>query len=343
MVWTEAAAEAWYAARSLPFGCNFVPSTAVNQLEMWQAGSFDLPTIDRELAYAAGLGMNAVRVFLHDLLWADPAGCVARLDAFLGVAAGHGIAVMPVLFESCWEPEPVAGPQLPPKPGVHNSRWVQGPGMAALADPAARPRLEAYARGVVAAFATDARILAWDVWNEPDNGPEVTARDHATLAAKAELVLPLLDAAFDWVRSARPSQPLTSAVWSGDWSSPLTLTPIQRCQLERSDILSFHNYDGPEIFAEKAGWLAARGRPVLCTEYLARPRGSTFAAIVPVARGQRVGLFNWGLVAGRIQTNLPWSSVDAPILGAVPEPWFHDICHPDGTVHDPAEAVLLRG
>ena len=338
--WTAAAANAWAATRGVPFGCNFVPSTAVNALEMWQAATFDPATIDRELGIAAGLGMNAVRVFLHDLLWADPAGCVARLGAFLALAARHGVSVVPVLFESCWNPEPLPGPQPPPRPGVHNSRWVQAPGMAALADPGARPRLAAYVTGVVTAFARDDRILAWDVWNEPDNGPEVNLRDGAMLAAKGDLVLPLLDAAFGWVRAAGATQPLTSAVWSGDWSGDATLTPIQRCQLDSSDIVSFHNYDVADDFARRVGWLAARGRPVWCTEYLARPRGSTFAAVLPVARG--VGLFNWGLVRGRTQTHLPWDSWDHPYLGPAPEPWFHDLCDADGTPHEAGEAALLR-
>ena len=338
--WTTAAATAWFTARAVPLGCNFVPSTAVNALEMWQPATFDPATIDRELGIAAALGMNAVRVFLHDLLWADPQGTVARVDAFLDLAAKHGIGVMPVLFESCWDSTPVAGAQLPPRAGVHNSRWVQSPGISALADPAAWPRLEAYAGGIVAAFARDPRILAWDVWNEPDNGPEVNAREEAQLAAKAELVLPLLDAAFGWVRAAGATQPLTSAVWSGDWSSPARLTPIQRCQVDSSDIVSFHNYDDGAEFARRIGWLRAWDRPILCTEYLARPRGSTFAEILPVADG--VGLFNWGLVRGKTQTHLPWDSWDAPYLGAAPEPWFHDICDPDGAWHDPAEVTWLR-
>ncbi len=340
--WSAAAATAWYATRPVPFGCNFVPSTAVNPLEMWQAATFDLATIDRELGIAAGLGMNAVRVFLHDLLWIDPAGTIARIEAFLTCAAGHGIAVMLVLFESCWNGAPVAGPQLPPRPGVHNSRWVQSPGMATLADAGQRSRLEAYVTGLVRAFARDPRIMAWDIWNEPDNGPEVARRDVTTLKAKSELVLPLLGAAFGWVRAAGATQPLTSGIWSGDWSARDRLTPIQRCQVDGSDVISFHNYDGGDEFARRCDWLAALGRPVWCTEYMARPRGSTFAAILPVAASRGVALFNWGLVRGRTQTHLPWDSWDHPYLGAAPEPWFHDICDPDGAPHDPAESALLR-
>ena len=339
--WTAAAATAWAAARPVPFGCNFVPSTAVNPLETWQADTFDPTTIDRELGFAAALGMNAVRVFLHDLLWSDPAGTVARIDTVLRLAEAHGIGVMPVLFESCWNGEPVAGPQKPPRPGVHNSRWSQSPGMAALADAAATPRLEAYVTGVVTAFARDPRILAWDVWNEPDNGPEVARRDIATLKAKSELVLPLLDAAFGWVRSAGAIQPLTCGVWSGDWSSPARLTPIQRCQLDNSDVVSFHNYDGADEFARRVDWLRAWDRPLWCTEFMARPRGSTLAAIVPVARQAGVGLFAWGLVRGKIQTHLPWDSWQTPYLAEAPEPWFHDLTDADGTPHYPDEAALL--
>ena len=38
------------------------------------------------------------------------------------------------------------------------------------------PRLEAYVKGVVGAFANDPRMLAWDIWNEPDNLTNVQLR-----------------------------------------------------------------------------------------------------------------------------------------------------------------------
>ena len=341
--WTSTAANDWYAARPWPIGCNFVPSTAVNQLEMWQADTFDAVKIDRELGFAAGLGMNVVRIFLHNLLWRDDAqGLVKRLDAFLSLADRYGIATMPVLFESCWSPNPSSGPQPLPRPGVHNSRWVQSPGTKVFADLTTWPGLEAYTKGVIGAFAHDPRVFAWDIWNEPDNGPEVDLRDPAMLAAKGEQVLPLLTAAFGWASAAEPSQPLTSAVWSGDWSSMDGLTPIQRLQIARSDIVTFHNYDGADEFMRRVGWLRAYDRPIICTEYLARPRGSSFAAILPVAAAARVGLINWGLVRGRTQTNLPWDSWVEPYVGRPSGPWFHDILEPDGSAYDANEPPLLR-
>ena len=99
--WTTARANQWYSQQPWLVGSNFIPSTAINQLEMWQAASFDLPTIDRELGWAESLGMNTMRVFLHDLLWQqDSAGFLKRMDQFLAVADKHHIRIMFVLFDS---------------------------------------------------------------------------------------------------------------------------------------------------------------------------------------------------------------------------------------------------
>ena len=65
--WTMEQAQAWYESHPWLAGANFVPSTAINQLEMWQAETFDPATIDRELGYAQSIGMNTMRVFLHDI------------------------------------------------------------------------------------------------------------------------------------------------------------------------------------------------------------------------------------------------------------------------------------
>ena len=195
--------------------------------QMWQAETFDPDGIDRELGWAQALGMNTMRVFLHDLLWReDSEGFRQRLDRFLQIAAGHGIRPMLVLFDSCWNPRPQLGPQPPPRPGVHNSGWVQSPSAEALANPAEYARLQSYVTGIVAAFATDSRILAWDVWNEPTNVNE-SIFPGAEAPAKADLVLALLPQVFGWARAAGASQPLTSALWipEDDWSSQRRMKP----------------------------------------------------------------------------------------------------------------------
>src|SRR5687767_10887626 len=72
-IWTKQQANTWYSKQPWLVGCNFLPSTAINELEMFQAESFDTATINRELGWAASIGMNTVRVYLHDLLYEQDA------------------------------------------------------------------------------------------------------------------------------------------------------------------------------------------------------------------------------------------------------------------------------
>ncbi len=340
--WSEQQANEWYAAQPWPVGANFVPSDAINELEMWQADTFDPTEIDREFGWAEGIGMNTMRVFLHNLLWEqDQEGFKHRIDQFLTIAARHHIRPVFVLFDSCWDPDPKLGPQHPPIPGVHNSGWVQAPGRAVLMDPTQYPRLEAYVKGVVGAFADDKRILAWDVWNEPDNrnGSSYGKGDPPN---KGELVLALLPQVFAWARSAHPVQPLTSGVWSGDWSSLDKMTPMARVQIEQSDVISFHNYGWPEEFEKRVTQLEQFHRPLICTEYMARGAGSTFDTILPIAKQHHVAAINWGLVKGKTQTNLPWDSWTRPYVLAQPTVWFHDVFYEDGTPYRQREAELIH-
>ncbi len=263
-----------------PVGSNFIPADAINQLEMWQADTFDPQEIDKELGWAQAIGMNTMRVFLHDLLWQqDAARFRQRIDTFLTIADKHHIRPIFVLFDSCWDPDPKLGPQHPPIPGVHNSGWVQSPGEKALRDTSQYPRLKTYVQGVIGAFANDRRILAWDLWNEPSNG-----NDSSYLKVepknKNHLILALLPQVFGWAREAHPSQPLTSGVWTGDWSSLDKMDAMSRLQIEESDIISFHNYGWPEEFEQHVQWLMELHRPIICTEYMARGVGSTFDTIL---------------------------------------------------------------
>ncbi|MBW7891450.1 MAG: hypothetical protein H3C48_10605 [Chitinophagaceae bacterium] len=163
-IWTKEQANDWYNKQPWLVGCNFLPSTAINQLEMWQPETFDTATINRELGWAEAIGMNTIRVYLHDLLYEqDAGGFLQRMDIFLQIASAHHIKPMFVLFDSVWDPDPQLGKQRDPQPGVHNSGWVQSPGRKALTDSTQYPRLEAYVKGVVKRFAQDDRVLAWDI------------------------------------------------------------------------------------------------------------------------------------------------------------------------------------
>src|SRR3954463_12544888 len=206
--WSEQQANTWYAAQPWLVGSNYVPESAINQLEMWQGATFHPAEIDKELGWAESLGMNTMRVFLHDLLWQqDAPGFQKRIDQFLSIASRHHIRPLLVLFDSCWDPLPKLGKQHAPTPGVHNSGWVQSPGAKALADPAQEPRLKAYVKGVVGAFAKDDRILGWDVWNEPDNsGGGDYSKSNLKYPEKLSRVAVLLPQVFAWAREANPSQ-----------------------------------------------------------------------------------------------------------------------------------------
>lgn len=340
--WSADDANRWYQHQPWLVGSNFIPADAINELEMWQAATFDPREIDKELGWAQALGMNTMRVFLHDLVWEqDSSGFKNRMDEFLNISSRHHIRPIFVLFDSCWDPYPKLGPQHPPIPGVHNSGWVQSPGAKALSDPAQEGRLRDYVEGVVGAFRDDPRVLAWDVWNEPSN-TNGGAYGKVELKNKQEFVRNLLPKVFAWARAAHPSQPLTSGLWEGDWSSVEKLDPIGRIQLEQSDVISFHNYSWPEDFERHVGWLEQYHRPILCTEFMARPMGSTFDTILPIAKKHHVAAINWGLVAGKTQTYLPWDSWEKPYVLQPPPVWFHEVFHADGSPYREREAEIIR-
>ncbi|OBG74578.1 MULTISPECIES: 1,4-beta-xylanase [unclassified Mycobacterium] len=341
--WSPERANRWYETQGWLVGANYITSSAINQLEMFQPDTFDPGRIETELGWARANGLNAIRVFLHDLLWAsDSRGFSARLAQFVDIAARHGIKPLPVLFDSCWDPFPQAGPQRPPRPGVHNSGWVQSPGAARLDDRDYLPTLRAYVTGVLTQFRGDDRILGWDLWNEPDNPSEYYAS--VERKDKLDLVADLLPQVFGWARAVDPRQPLTSGVWQGEWADPGRRSVISGIQLDNSDILTFHCYGRPADFQNRIAELTPLGRPIICTEYMARPLGSTVGDILPIAKRANVGAFNWGLVAGKTQTYFPWDSWEHPDP-AMPKDWFHDLLLPDGRPYRDAEmeTVLQLG
>ena len=340
-VWPVGQANAWYHQQPWLVGCNYIPANAINELEMWQSDTFDSHRIDIELGWAEHLGMNTLRVFLHDLLWKqDAPGFKKRIDQFLALCAAHKIRPMFVLFDSVWDPNPVLGPQRAPKPGVHNSGWVQSPGAEGLTDEKNYSRLKEYVQGIVAAYGHDPRVLCWDVWNEPDNFNENNYSEPRNKIALIEKLLPM---AFAWAREMHPTQPLTSGIWKVDYANFKGLSTVEKIQIDNSDILSFHNYSDSANFRKEIVFLTQYGRPLICTEYLARGFHSTFAAILPIGKINHVGMINWGFVVGKTQTNLPWDSWQKPYVnGREPAVWHHEIFYSDGMPYREDEVELIR-
>jgi hypothetical protein len=340
--WTKQKAAEWYAKQPWLVGANYIPSTAINQLEMWQAETYDPETIDRELGWAEDLGFNTMRVFLHDIPFRnDQEAFLKRIDHFLGLCEKHKIRPMLVLFDAVWDPYPRPGPQREPKPGVHNSGWVQSPGRAILENRHRHDELKGYVLGVIGRFRDDPRVLAWDIFNEPDN-PNASSYGKDEFPDKPRRALELLRDAYDWARSVNPTQPITSGVWQGeDWSDPAKMTPMWRFQLEASDIITYHDYNPLPQHKKRVEALKKYGRPILCTEYMARPRGSTFDPILGYLKEENIGAYNWGFVDGKSQTIYPWETWQQPATGE-PDPWFHDIFRRDGTPYRKQEVDYIR-
>ncbi len=343
--WSEEKANDWYAAQPWLVGSNFLPSNAINQLEMWQKETWSPELIDKELGWAADLGMNTMRVYLHDIPYRqDAEGFKQRMDEFLTICQKHNIRPMFVIFDSCWDPFPKAGKQRDPKPGVHNSGWVQSPGAEILKDKSQWPALKDYVVDVMSSFKEDERILAWDITNEPDNDNASSYGKNnmkQELKNKKELGVELVRTAFGWAREVNPSQPITSAPWYGDWSSLDKMNEMNRFLFTHSDIITFHNYADAADFKQRVEWLKQFNRPMLCTEYMARPAGSTFQDILPIAKENKVGMINWGFVAGKSQTNYPWDSWQQAYKKEPPV-WFHDIFRKDGSAYRPEETAFIK-
>jgi len=322
-VWTTQQANAWYATKGWLRGCDFIPSSAVNQLEMWQAGTFDPATIDRELGYAQSVGLNCMRVFLHHVAWEeDPSGFKARVNRYLTIADRHGIKTIFVFFDDCWNAVYHAGLQPAPRPGIHNSGWLRDPGQLYYDEPRLIDTLHTYVADILTAFKHDKRILLWDLYNEPGN------------SGYGNKSLPLLEKAFIWGREINPDQPLSAGVWSD------RLTTLNAFQLSHSDVITYHDYETPDKHQRCIDTLRKYDRPLLCTEYMARLRGSTFFNVMPLLKKEKVAAINWGLVTGKTNTKYAW---DTPMPdGAEPKVWFHDIFRANGTPYDPKETAFIR-
>jgi hypothetical protein len=322
--WPVQKARSWYASLGWLRGCNFIPSTAVNQLEMWQPATFDTATIDRELGYAENIGMNSMRVYLHHVPWVtDPRGFKQRISTYLDIAARHRMSTVFVFFDDCWNNEYSSGPQPAPIPGVHNSRWVQDPGIALLLQRHLEDTLRQYVKDIVRSFRHDPRVIMWDLYNEPGSFGD------------GNKSLPLLKKVFRWAREEKPMQPLTAGVWDENQEE------LNRFMLSHSDVITYHNYQSTDLHRRELRRLQAWGRPLICTEYMARTLGSRFDNIMPMLKKEMTGAYSWGLVAGK--TNTIYAQGTPLPAGVMPNPWYHDIFYTDGRPYSAEEIKVIRG
>ncbi len=322
-IWSIEKGNNWYAKQTWMCGADFLPSTAINQLEMWQKDTFDPATIDKELGWAQNIGFNTMRVYLHSIAWKqDPSGFKGRMNEYLSIAERHKIKTIFVFFDDCWNKLGYAGKQPEPKIGIHNSGWVQDPGEPNSTQTEKYPELEKYVTDVISTFKDDNRVLLWDLYNEPGNSNKFNSS------------LPLLTKIFEWARAVNPMQPITAGLWN--WESK----ELNAFQALNSDIITYHNYEEPLLHKRTIDLLRAFGKPIICTEYMARTRNSRFANILPVLKKENIGAINWGLVAGKSNTIYAW---DVPLPnGEQPVEWFHDVFKKDGIPYRMDEIELIK-
>ena len=322
--WSVEKANAWYDQLPWMAGSDYIPATAINQIEMWSADTYDRATIDKELAWAQDLGFTTLRVYLSSVVWKnDPVGMKERMDDFLGRCKDHNLRPVLVFFDDCWNPESAIGPQPEPKPGIHNSGWVRDPSESLRKDTVALyPVLERYVKDILTTFKDDDRVLWWDLYNEPGNS------GHGTES------FPLLKNVYRWAREVGPSQPVSSGVWCySDYD-------MNAFQLENSDIISYHSYSNPDHDSAIVDLFLSLDRPVYCTEYMARMFDSIFQNTLPLLREKNISAINWGFVSGKTNTIFAWS--DPRPDGKEPELWFHDIYRQDKTPFDQAEIDAIK-
>ena len=239
---------------------------------------------------------------------------------------------MLVIFDDCWNPNPRIGLQPTPKPGIHNSGWIQSPSLEIVNRGAsAWGQLEQYVKDIICSFADDERILLWDLYNEPGN------------SGNGEKSLPLVKSVFEWARAANPSQPLTVGVWFDN-------RELNEFQLSASDIITFHNYSPADHLEHQLAELGTHARPLICTEWMARTCGSLVNTHLPVFAREKVGCINWGLVTGKTNTIYQWQALLDLLDPATsdmnqdiePKVWFHDLLCADGTPYDQSEIEIFQ-
>ncbi len=364
--WSVERINAWYDALPWLVGANYYPSTAINQIEMWQASTWDPATIDKELGWAAELGMNTMRVYLHDMVWADDEkGLYERMDRFLDICRKHGIRPFFVFFDDCHFPEPKLGEQPLPVKGYHNSGWRNCPAREVAlryaegkCTPAEQAQLKGYVQNTMKRFADDGRVLCWELYNEPGRGNGENGDMGNKAGSKRSIGEKSNRLVYDswvWARQVDPSQPITS----NSFGSVGKVN--EAINYKNSDMQSVHGYFPPDRLEKLIIDTRRDGRPVMMTEWLARPLGSTVESCLPVMKKYRVAAVQWGFVSGKSGTIWPWSSrmedgravnlnakrAAGEVVRPVepypePEVWFHDLLREDKTPFDPRETEIFK-
>ncbi|MCX8481868.1 MAG: hypothetical protein ORN58_08115, partial [Sediminibacterium sp.] len=330
--WTKEQSWQWYNNQPYLIGCNYTPAFACNEIEFWQKESFDTVAIEKELALCEKWGINTLRVFLHFLVWQKDSNYKKRIHRFLNLTNKHHIKPMFVFWDDCWNSKAVWGKQPPPKPCTHNSQWLECPGNGLKDSLKYFPILLKYVEDIIGYFKNDTRILMWDLYNEVG----CQGKEYKSTTKEKAGSLELLKASYILARKIRPIQPLTTCF------APVSKNmnnEFYQWQTKECDVFTFHvyeDYKGSYKFLQDCK-VRAGGRPMICTEYMARKYGSTFSEILPLFKENNIGALNWGCVAGKTNTKFPWENNTCD-----PQPWFHEIFNETHQPYKENEVKLIN-
>ena len=353
--WSVERINKWYTGQPWLVGCNYYPASAINAIEMWQKTTWDPERVALELKWAEEIGMNTLRVYLHDVVWAaGEEGLYKRMDEFLDICSNYDIRPWFVFFDDCHFPDPQTGRQPLPVRAFHNSGWVNCPARelakryaAGKANPEEIARLKGYVQNTIERFKDDERVLMWELYNEPGRGLGTYMMDTSNL---------LVYNSWQWAREVNPSQPITSTSLGSVGDNNIKINRVN------SDLHSIHVYGDSTELRKAIMQYQEDGRPIIVSEWLARDYGSTVVSCLPLMKELNAGAVNWGFVAGKTNTIWNWDSrydqsgkmrdvkrereegnvVKPGQTYPEPEIWFHDLLREDGTPYDPEEIAVFK-
>ncbi|MEI7900372.1 MAG: cellulase family glycosylhydrolase [bacterium] len=289
-------------------GANYVPSYAKNDVALWL--DFDSEVIGRELGYAERLKLNTVRVFLSVQAYErNPPLFLERFEQFLTLCAKHKIQMMPVLFDSCFDPQEVDLAEY------RDKNWIPSPGCQRLGEKD-WPAMETYTAAIVGKHKQDPRIVLWDVMNEPESTGEFGKPE-----GKARIV-GFVRRAIARVRQEGPVQPL-GVGWA--FSRNISLSA------DITDVLILHNYANPQGLGEDIRRIRELGKslnkPAIINEWVGRPQQRIEEAM-PVVAKEKIGWVFWELMLGKTQ----FTQGRRPYQGHI---------YPDGTCYSAKEVAAI--
>jgi hypothetical protein len=292
-------------------GANYVPSYAKNDIQTWT--EYDGEVIDRELGYAEKLKLNTVRVFCNVAVYEkDSARFLTNFEDFLQRCDKHHIRAMPVLFDSCFDPQEVNVDDY------RGKTWIPSPGFPRLGEKD-RPAMRTYIRDVVGAYRDDPRIVMWDVVNEPES---TSYWADIEKDGGRETIVEFVRWSLEQVRQAQPTQPLTIG-WAA-WTNNLYA-------LDLVDVICVHAYLPADPFAQvlKEARVLGRayGKPVIINEFAGRPGFPVQDGLKSIHEAN-MGWCLWELMIGSTQFT----------QGRVP---YQGHIYPDGTCFSADEIAAI--